>query len=58
MDRQNDYDALIDLLNRNNISYHKTPIYDKNNHPYPCIWLDVGHIEFDDYAMITNIVTF
>ena len=53
-----DYSAIKELLDKNNISYRDIDSYDENNKAYPCIWLDIGHIEFNEYGMITNIVTY
>lgn len=53
-----DYSAIKELLDKNNISYRDIDSYDENNKAYPCIWLDTGHIEFNEYGMITNIVTY
>lgn len=53
----NDLEKVIELLEKNNINYRQTPIYGEDNSEGVAIWLDVGHIEFED-NMIHNIVTY
>ena len=50
------YNDLIELLKLNNIPYRTEPIYDEDNYEYKCIWLQKGHVEFDQNGYIDNIV--
>ena len=53
-----DYDCIKELFDKNNISYRDTFAYDENGIAYPCLWLDTGHIEFNEFGMIYNIVAY
>ena len=53
-----DIDTLELLLGMNNIPYRESVIYDENNKKFIAVWLDNGHIEFDEKGNINNIVTF
>ena len=55
----NDEQGLMELFDNNGISYHKTDLYDSDNQLCgSALWLDVGHIEFDEIGMIVNIVNY
>ena len=55
----NDLEYLIILFNKNGIDYHITEVYnDSNERSGQAMWLKVGHIEFDNDGMLTNIVTY
>ena len=55
----NDLEYLIILFNNNGIDYHITEIYSDNNERCgQAIWLKVGHIEFSNNGMLSNIVTY
>lgn len=59
MQKLNDLNATEELLNKNNIFYTTTAIYnDKNEWCGWGIWLGVGHFEFDVNGMLKNIVTY
>ena len=53
-----DIDSLELLLRMNNIDYRESVIYDESNNKFIGVWLDNGHIEFDEKGNINNIVTF
>ena len=57
-DKLNDYDCLIELFKQNGMNYREVESYNSQNQAFPCIWLDVGHIEFNRNYMISNIVTY
>lgn len=56
--RISDYDCIIELLNKNNVPYREIESYNEQNVAFPCIWLNVGHIEFHQDKSISNIVTY
>ena len=53
-----DYNCIKELFDKNNISYRDISAFDENGIAYPCLWLDTGHIEFNEFGMIYNIVTY
>lgn len=56
-----DYEALIDLLDKNGIFHHETLLYKSdgsNEIAGTAIWLKGGHVEFDTNEKITNIVNY
>ena len=56
--KMTDFDKFLELCERNNMEYRVIPAYDEKNKSHPCVWLDVGHVEFDDNGKITNIVNY
>ena len=54
-----DITVFINLLEKNDIFYHCTALYDDNNnvHGY-AVWLNIGHVEFDLKGTLTNIVNY
>lgn len=57
----NDEQGLMELFDNNGISYHKTDFTHLTERDQLCgsaLWLDVGHIEFDEIGMIVNIVNY
>ena len=55
----NDEQGLMDLFRINGIDFRQTKLYNEINEECgSAIWLDVGHIEFDEIGMITNIVNY
>lgn len=57
----NDEQGLMELFDNNGMSYHRTELYASDGTNQLCgsaLWLDVGHIEFNEIGMITNIVNY
>ncbi len=55
----NDLEYLIILFNKNKVDYRITEMYDDSNERCgQAMWLNVGHIEFNNEGMLINIVTY
>jgi hypothetical protein len=57
----NDYERLIDLLDRSGMYHHETELYKSdgsNELAGTAIWLTVGHFEFDENGKLTNTVNY
>lgn len=56
-----DMDCTFELLNKYNIGFHTTVLYSSETNELcgHAVWLEKGgHIEFDLWGKLTNIVTY
>lgn len=54
-----DVQVTMDLLKKNGIDFRKTVLYNEDNERCgTTLWLNVGHIEFDLFGKIKNIVNY
>lgn len=60
MTETTDFTAVKNLFYKNHILFNLTKLFDENNEPCGfAFWLDKGgHIEFDIFGKITNIVCY
>lgn len=55
-----DYEAFIDLLDKNDIYHYKSDIYGTDEHYERglAVWLNIGYVEFTVNGELINVVNY